>query len=161
VDEYGADNLVPFCGHALESNMLISPQNFKTFSLPYITEMVGKFAETGIANSYIHICSEQIKNLPFYAQVAWPRRTIVTFGIEMPTMTVAEHFPGHVICGPLDPLLIRSGTADEVLTQGKERIEEGKAVPGFALASGCDIPAYSPPINVYQMVKAAKLYGVH
>ena len=80
----------------------------------------------------------------------------------MSAITIAEHFPDHVICAPIDPLLMYKGTPDAVLAQGKERMDECKGViPGLAIAPGCDIPAYSPPINVYQMVKTSKLYGVY
>lgn len=160
--EFGGENLMPFCGYAVESNMLISPNHFEAFALPYIKEVVEKINEVGAPNTYLHICADQIKNLPLYAQAPWPKKSIFTFGIEMSATTVAEHFPDHVICAPIDPLLMYQGTPDEVLAQGKERIEEGKGViPGFALAPGCDIPAYSAPVNVYQMVKAAKLYGAY
>jgi len=157
--EFGGENLMPFCGYAVESNMLISPDHFETFALPYIKEVVEKAVGVGAPHCYLHICADQIKNLPLYAQAPWPR-SIFTFGIEMSATTVAEHFPDHIICAPVDPLLMYKGTPEEVLAQGKERIDEGKGkIAGLALAPGCDIPAYSPPVNVYQIVNASKRYG--
>ena len=157
--EFGGENLMPFCGYAVESNMLISPDQFETFALPYIMEVVEKVVEAGAPNCYLHICADQTRNLPHYAKAPWPKKSIFTFGIEMDTRDVAEAFPGHVICSPVDPLLMRNGTPDEVLAQGKERLDNYKDIPGLALAPGCDIPAYSPPVNVYQIVKASKEYG--
>lgn len=159
--EFGAENLMPMYSYAVESNQLVSPNDFETFALPYIKEMVEKTVELGVPHCYLHICGDQDKNLPLYAQVPYPKRSIITFGIEGSTMSMAEHFPGHIICGPVDPLLMYQGTADEVLAQAKQRIEEGKDLPGFALAPGCDVPVSTPPVNVYQMVRASKLYGTY
>lgn len=160
--EFGGENLMPFCGYAVESNLLISPKHFETFALPYINEVVAKFNEIGAPHCFLHICADQIKNLPLYAQAPWPEKSIFTFGIEMSALTIAEHFPEHVICAPIDPLLMYKGTPDAVLAQGKARMDECKGlIPGLAIAPGCDIPAYSPPVNVYQMVKTSRLYGVY
>ena len=159
--EFGAENLMPLCSYAVESNNLISPGYFEKFALPYIKETVETFVAWGIPHCFIHVCSEQTKNLPYYSQIPWPKKSIFSFGIETSLKTAAEFLPNHIIGGHVDPLLIRKGTPEEVLADGKNSIEEGKEIPGFALMPGCDIPAYSAPVNVYQMVKAAKLYGVY
>lgn len=159
IKEFGAENLCPVVGCAVESNKLISPQHFEEFALPYIKEVVETLASKGIPRFFVHICSEQIENLPGYAKIDWPKRSIFTFGIEIPIRTVAEHFPGHIIAGHVDPLLIAGGTPEEVLEDSRKSIEEGKDIPGFALAPGCGIPAYSPPVNVYQLTRAARMYG--
>jgi uroporphyrinogen decarboxylase len=159
IKEFGAENLYPILGVAIESNKLISPRHFEEFALPYIKEVVETLAAKGIPRFFVHICSDQIKNLPGYATINWPKRSIFTFGIEMPIKTVAEYFPGHIIAGHVDPLLIAGGTSDQVLEDSRRCIEEGKDIPGFALAPGCNVPAFSPPVNVFQMVKAARIYG--
>ncbi len=157
--EFGAENMMPMVGCAVESNNLISPGFFETFALPYLKELVEHFVEKGIPHCFVHICSHQTKNLPYYQQIPWPKKSIFSFGIETSLKTAAEFLPGHIIGGHVDPLLIRKGTPDEVLEDSRKSVEEGKVLSDFALMPGCDIPAYSAPVNVYQMVKAAKLYG--
>jgi uroporphyrinogen decarboxylase len=159
--EFGAENLMPFCGYAVESNMLVSPAYFGTFALPYIQETVQHFVDGGVPHCLVHVCGEQTKNLPHYSQVPWPKKSIFSFGIEVPLKTAAGFLADHIIGGHVDPLLVHSGTPEEVLDDSRKSIEEGKDIPAFALMPGCEIPAFSAPVNVYQMTKAARLYGVY
>ncbi|MGI6678963.1 MAG: uroporphyrinogen decarboxylase family protein [Dehalobacterium sp.] len=160
VKEFGPERLSVFVGTATESNKLISPKHFEEFVLPDLKEQVGKMVEMGVPSFFTHICSEQTKNLPFWAQVPYPKRSIFSFGPEVSMKTAAEMLPGQIIAGNFDPVVIMKGTPEQSLEVCRKSIEEGKDLPGgYVLMSGCDVPSYSPPINVFQMMKAAREFG--
>ena len=160
VGEFGAEKLMAFHGAATESNMLISPKQFESFVLPYLQRINTRVMEMGIGTFFIHICGEQNKNLEFWQQVPVTRRTILSFGREVHLSTVMELFPDQIIAGNVDPTLIQEGKPEEVLAQARECIETAKNhAGGYVLMAGCDLPPHAPPVNVFQLVKAAREFG--
>jgi uroporphyrinogen decarboxylase len=86
--------------------------------------------------------------------------TILSFGREVPLAKVMELFPDQIIAGNVDPTLIQEGTAEEVLAEARECIEVAKYHKGgYILMAGCDVPPQAPPVNVFQLIKAAREYG--
>lgn len=160
VKEFGADRLLAFHGAATETNKLISPKQFETFSLAYLMKINRRVLELGITSLFIHICGEQNKNLPYWQQVPVTKQTIMSFGREVSLTTAMEAFPEQIIAGNVDPTLIQEGKPEEVLAQARECIETAKYHPGgYVLMAGCDVPPHAPPVNVFQLVKAARQYG--
>jgi len=160
VAAFGADRLMAFHGAATETNRLISPKQFDTFSLPYLQKINARIIDLGVKTFFIHICGEQNKNLPSWQQVPMTRQTIISVGREIALTTAMEMFPEQIIAGNVDPTLIQEGRAEEVLEQCRECIDMAKHHPGgFILMAGCDVPPQAPPVNVFQLVKAAREYG--
>lgn len=160
IAEFGAGKLMAFHGAATETNKLISPKQFETFSLPYLQRINSRAIELGIGSFFIHICGQQNKNLKFWQQVPMTKQTVVSVGREIDLTTAMEMFPEQIVAGNVDPTLIQEGRADEVLAQARECIEKGKHhTGGFILMAGCDVPPHAPPVNVFQLVKAAREYG--
>ncbi len=159
VKEFGADNLVAFGGEATGSNRLISPEQFERFALPNIVKVAQHVVDLGIRATF-HICGEQNKNLKYWQQVPMGPHTVLSFGREVPLSKAMEMFPDHIIAGNVDPTLIQEGAAEEVLAQARECIETAKYHKGgYILMAGCDVPAQAPPVNVFQLIKAAREYG--
>jgi len=160
VKEFGAENLMAFHGAATESNMLISPKQFEAFVLPYLQKINTRAIDLGIGTFFIHICGEQNKNLKFWQQVPVTKQTIMSVGREVELTTAMEMFPDQIIAGNVDPTLIQEGKAEEVFEQARECIETAKDHKGgYVLMAGCDLPPQAPPVNVFQLVKAAREYG--
>jgi uroporphyrinogen decarboxylase len=160
VHEFGAERLMAFHGAATESNKLISPKQFETFVLPYLQRINARVIDLGISSMFIHICGEQNKNLPYWQQVPVPKRTILSFGREVALSRAMEMFPKQIIAGNVDPTLIQEGQPEEVLAQARECLETAKSHPaGYVLMAGCDVPPQAPPVNVFQLVKAAREFG--
>jgi uroporphyrinogen decarboxylase len=160
VAEFGAERLMAFHGAATETNLLISPKQFDTFSLPYLQKINSRVIALGVQSFFIHICGEQNKNLASWQQVPMTKQTIVSVGREIALSRVMEMFPEQIVAGNVDPTLIQEGRAEEVLEQSRECIETAKYHPGgFILMAGCDVPPQAPPVNVFQLVKAARVYG--
>lgn len=159
-EEFGAENLMAFHGAATESNKLISPRQFETFVLPYYQRVNEQVIDLGVSSMFIHICGEQNKNLEYWQQVPVPEHTIISVGREVALETAMAMFPRQIIAGNVDPTLIQEGSPDEVLEQARECIETAKDHPGgYVLMAGCDVPPLAPPVNVFQLVKAAREFG--
>jgi uroporphyrinogen decarboxylase len=160
VGEFGAAALMAFHGAATESNKLISPKQFESFVLPYYQKVNARLIELGIETMFIHICGEQNRNLEHWQKVPLPPHTILSFGREVALERAMELFPEQIIAGNVDPTLIQEGHPDDVLAQARECLEVGKHHPaGYVLMAGCDVPPLAPPVNVFQLVKAAREYG--
>jgi uroporphyrinogen decarboxylase len=158
--EFGAENLTAFHGAATESNKLISPKQFESFALPYYTKINERVMALGVSSFFIHICGEQNRNLPYWQQVPVPRRSILSFGRQVPLQTAMEMFPAQIIAGNVEPTLIQEGRAEDVFEQARQCIEVAKDHPGgYVLMAGCDVPPQAPPVNVFQLVKAAREFG--
>jgi uroporphyrinogen decarboxylase len=159
VKEFGPENLIALQGDATGSNKLISPQQFERFAFPSIVKAAQRVVDLGIRSTF-HICGEQNKNLEYWQQVPMAPHTILSFGREVPLAKVMELFPDQIIAGNVDPTLIQEGTAEEVLAEARECVEVAKYHKGgYILMAGCDVPPQAPPVNVFQLIKAAREYG--
>jgi len=61
-----------------------------------------------------------------------------------------------VVMGNVDPLLFRSGTAEEVMAATQKVFDECSGFDNFMLSSGCDIPADSKWENLDAYFKKVK-----
>jgi uroporphyrinogen decarboxylase len=158
--EFGAENLTAFHGAATESNKLISPKQFESFVLPYYQRINERVIDLGVPSFFIHICGEQNRNLEYWQQVPVPERSILSFGREVDLRTAMALFPKQIIAGNVDPTLIQEGRPEDVLAQARECLETAKGhTGGYVLMAGCDVPPLAPPVNVFQLVKAAREFG--
>ena len=159
VREFGAERIMAF-DLCIETNRLYSPKQFETFSFPYLKEIHDKVTDMGVAILLSHICGEQNRNLPFWSQLSYGKRGMVSVGREVSLTAAGAAFPRNVIMGNVDPVTIQEGTPEEVLGLCRACIDEGKDHPGgYALMSGCEVPPQAPPVNVSQMVKACREHG--
>jgi uroporphyrinogen decarboxylase len=159
-EEFGAANLMAFHGAATESNKLISPKQFETFVLPYYQQVNERVIGLGVRSMFIHICGEQNRNLEYWQQVPMAEHTILSVGREVSLRRAMEMFPAQIIAGNVDPTLIQEGRPEDVLEQARECIETAKHHKGgYVLMAGCDVPPLAPPVNVFQLVKAAREFG--
>jgi uroporphyrinogen decarboxylase len=161
VDTFGAEHVIPFSGNPCESNTIISPNHFEKFALPYMKELHEKVLGMGVRGFQCHICGEQNLNLPYLAQVPMGNAGLVSFGHEVDPNTAIKYFGGTcIIAGNVDPAVIQTGTPQQVYELSRQCIEKGKYAPrGYMLSTGCELPPYAPPYNVYMMMKAVKDFG--
>ncbi len=161
VETFGAQNIEFRTSTPTSSNQVISPKQFREFSLPYLKELHEKVLNMGAKYIYTHICGDQNLNLPYYVEVPFGDPGIVGFGHEV-DLTHAIEYLGDacVIVGNVDPRVLLTGTPDEVYQLSKKCIEKGKfATRGFILGSGCELPPLAPACNVWAMRKAINDFG--
>ena len=160
VREFGPERIMAFHGCGMDSNQLVSPRQFAEYSMKYHIKINQRLIELGITMNFTHICGEENRNLPYWQQVPFGKRALLSFGHEVPLQKAMEMFPDHIIAGNVNTTVMQEGTPEEVLALSRECVEIGKQhQAGFALMSSCDVPVYTPPVNLYQMVKACREYG--
>jgi uroporphyrinogen decarboxylase len=159
VKEFGPERMMAF-DLCIETNVLYSPKQFETFAFPYLKEIHAKVTDLEVAIVASHICGDQNKNLPYWSQLDFGKRGMVSVGREVSLTAAREAFPSNVVMGNVDPITMQEGTPEQVLALCKSCIAEGKDHPaGYALMTGCEVPPLAPPVNVSQMVKACREFG--
>ena len=162
VDTFGAEQVNARDATPVEANQIISPKQFEEFAFPYQKELHEKVLALGIRRfSHCHICGEQNLNLPYLAQIPMGDVGLVSFGAEVDITTAIKYFGDTcIIAGNVSPVVIQTGTPQQVYELSKQCIEKGKYAPrGFMLMAGCDLPPMAPPNNVYMMRKAINDFG--
>jgi len=161
VDTFGKGRVLARSAAPTESNALISPQHFEEFAFPYLKELHEKVLAMGVKTIYCHICGDQNRNLPLWAQIPMGDPGMLSFGHEVDIATAAKYFPDHIIAGNVNPQVIARGSPREVFELSREAIEKGKkhCPSGFVLMPGCEIPPTTPPYNMYTMRKAIEEFG--
>ncbi|MGB9498814.1 MAG: uroporphyrinogen decarboxylase family protein [Dissulfuribacterales bacterium] len=159
-DTFGTEGVLPFCGEPTTSNQIISPKQFEKFALPYIKEICESMLALGYKHIFVHICGEQNRNLPYWAQIPFGDPGIVSIGHEVELETAAKYFPNDIILGNLDPAILQTGTPEEVYEATRKVVEKGKKLPtGFIFSPGCEVPPRSPVENVMAMTRAVNDFG--
>jgi uroporphyrinogen decarboxylase len=150
-------------GCATSSNQIISPRQFEEFALPYHKDVYEHVSSKGITTVFCHICGEQNDNLPYWAQVPFGERGILSFGEEVDLTRAIEIFGDkHIVAGNVETRVIGEGTWQAVYEQARVCIQKAKYAPGgYVLTAGCDIPPFSPPYNIYALKKAVMDFGFY
>ncbi len=152
--------LIPWLGDPTSSNAIITPKIFEEFVFPYSKELHEKLLDMGFKHIITHICGEQNKNYPNWAQIPMGEPGIVSVSPEVDLEKAIDYFPDDIIMGNIDPVIIQTGSPAEVYEQTKICIEKGKkAKLGFILAPGCELPPKAPPYNVWTIRKAIDDFG--
>ncbi len=156
----GVDGVLSMIGLPLASNTLISPKRFEEFVLPDLKEGQSRLRELGYKITHVHICGEQNKNLPLYAEVDFGDPGIIGVGPEIDLETAARYFPDSIISGNLDPALLQAASPDQVYQETRRVVEIGKRIEsGFLFGPGCEIPPRAPIENLRAMTQAVEDYG--
>lgn len=156
----GIDGVLSTIGLPLASNNLISPKRFEEFVLPDLKEGQSRLRKLGYNTTHIHICGEQNKNLPLYAEVDFGNPGIIGVGPEIELETAARYFPDCIISGNLDPALLQTASPDKVYQETKRIVETGKRIEGgFLFGPGCEIPPRAPVENLRAMTQAVEDFG--
>jgi len=158
--KFGTEKMLPWVGDATASNVIISPKMFQEFAMPYTKELHENILDAGYKHIVAHICGEQTKNYPYWAQIPMGDPGLISVSHEVDLNTAIKYFPNDIILGNINPSVIQAGTADEVYGLAVECLKKGmKAPAGFMLAPGCELPAKAPPYNVWTCMKAIDDFG--
>jgi uroporphyrinogen decarboxylase len=158
---FGAERIFPQIWEPSASNNIISPKQFERFVLPYLIESSKRILDLGVKHIFHHICGEQNKNLPLWAQVPMGDPGVCSFGHEVDVDTAIKHIgQSSIIAGNISPSSLQNDSPAKIYELCKTAIETGRKAPrGFMLMPGCEIPPSTPPHNVYVMRKAINDFG--
>jgi uroporphyrinogen decarboxylase len=147
---------------AAPTDGLLSPKQFEEFALPYLIELHSEVLKMGASSIYCHICGDQNHLLHLWQQVPFGDPGMLSFGQEVDLLDAAKAFPDQIIAGNVDPQIIHHGTPDAIERACREALEKGKQIEGgYALMGGCELPATTPPYNIYLMKQARDRYGLY
>lgn len=161
VEEFGPKSIISFGGTPVESEQVISPKQFEEFAFPYLKEFHEKVKEMGVRQFWTHLCGKQEHNLRLLAQLPYGEPGIVSVSEQVDLKMAHEYFGRkNAIAGNVNPVLLQTGTPQEVFDATKEAILIGKQFKkGFVLMGGCEIAPSVPPINIHYMMKALEEFG--
>jgi uroporphyrinogen decarboxylase len=156
----GTKDILLFSGGVICSNQIISPKHFEQFVLPYLKDGHQKVLDMGYRHFYCHICGEHNLNLPLWAQVPMGDPGIVSIGHEVDLEKAAQYFPKDIILGNLEPVIMQTGTPDDVYEATKKVIIKGKRLSGrFIFSMGCQFPPRTSLENAKAMNAAVDDFG--
>jgi uroporphyrinogen-III decarboxylase len=166
VDTFGKDRVLARCAAPSESNALIGPDQFASFTLPALQKLYGGVLELGVRKSlYFHICGDHNRNLVHWKKVPMSgdgAPAVLSIGHEVSIRTAAENFPEHIIAGNIEPRIVSQGSPEAVYEASRKCILEGKEFckrGQFIFMAGCEVPYSAPCVNVYMMQKAVQDFG--
>ncbi|MCE5189577.1 MAG: uroporphyrinogen decarboxylase family protein [Eubacteriales bacterium] len=126
---------------------LLSPAQAKTFSHPYVKQMIDAVQDENFLVIY-HNCGEStakmVEDLVSFGASAYH------FGNKVDMADILSKMPNTVIAmGNVDPAgQFKNGTPQSISDETKRILERCARYPNFVISSGCDIPPASPWENI-------------
>lgn len=143
----------------VSSTSLISPKQFREFSLPALKRNINKIKEKTGGAPAIHICG---KSKELWEDVV--NAGISNFSIDnAEDLEEAKNIMGDrvVITGNVPPVdVVYRGNKEAIFKSVKECIKKGHdSKKGYILSTGCQIPMHTPIENIEMFMEAGKTYG--
>lgn len=163
-DRYGFAMMV--LGGVLANTDLLPPKKVKEFGIDYHITLVKKAFKGGAGPQlWYHLCGNHEKDYMLWKDVILSPFTVIHIGYKgkesFPITELIKTY-GNVatVMSSVDTKLLQTGTPKQVYEVSKKMILEGKDAPrGFIHGAACEAPPFTPPANIYAMVKAAREWG--
>ncbi len=155
--ECGVDCI--YIGDSYASGSVISPEIYEEFCLPAYRDVATEAHRLGVF-CYMHCCGDYNPLLSIV-----PLTGIDVMDGMDPTSGMTVHHTKKIlgdrlsIMGGLSCLTMLRGTVQEVYEEARHCIEAGKPGGRFILGSGCAVPRFAPPENIYAARKAIDDWG--
>ena len=133
----------------------LSRESYREIVLPYDLRLRSHF------NGYVslHMCGATDHLLEVFADEL-KINEYQGFGYQVDLDRIASVMGGRVVLlGNVNPMLIHSGTRNEVMDATRRVIEKLSPTKGLILQDGNNIPPGSPLENINAMMEAAERYG--
>jgi uroporphyrinogen decarboxylase len=141
---------VPFIGDPVASGSLISPEMFREFAGPYLTQLIQSIHESG-ARTGLHICGETKALLADMVATGADILSIDEMDLALARGEVGDNV---VLMGNVSTKLMLEGRREQVAAAAKECLARGGQQ--LILSSSCDVPTDAPKENVQALVVAAR-----
>lgn len=143
----------------VSSTSLISPKQFREFSLPALKKNINRIKEKTGSSPAIHICGK--------SKDIW--EDVVSAGISNFSIDNAEDLEEAkkligdrvVITGNVPPVdVVYAGTKEDIFSSVKDCIRKGSdSKKGYILSTGCQIPMHTPIEKIEMFMEAGRTYG--
>ncbi|ACA56306.1 methylcobamide--CoM methyltransferase [Clostridium botulinum] len=129
---------------------LFSPNAFEMFSGNFINEIYSNISIPG----FLHVCGKTLKHTDKLVKTGAQVLSIdYVVDIRKTIRVVPEDI---VIMGNVNPIMLLSGTKEEIAKEVNELNKDLRNYKNFILSSGCLIPQGTPSENVELMIKLTK-----
>lgn len=150
--------LTPTISEPMSSCTVVSPKDFREFSLPYLKELADFIKSRG-KGVIIHVCGESNKIWTDLADIG-----IAGLSIDnVASLADCKHAVGSQtkILGNVDPGgIMYAGTPMDVRLRTLECIRDGHDSPqGYVVMSGCSLPVETPFENIQIMLDTVREAG--
>jgi uroporphyrinogen decarboxylase len=133
----------------------LSEEHFREFALPYNQRL--RFHFNG--HLALHMCGKTDHLLKIFVDDL-KIHEFLGFGYQVDLDNVVEIMGGKVVLdGNVNPMLIHSGTPEQVREACRVVIEKLAPYRGLILQDGSNIPPGTPIENINAMMEAAEMYG--
>lgn len=141
-----------------DSVMLLSEEMYREFVLPYHKKLMHGLSTMQVPGR-MHLCGDATRHFKTICE----ELNINSFDTGFPVQhgaLIRELGPEITILGGPRSELIRSGTREQILEEGRRIIEEVKPyTKKFILREGNDIAPYTPLENIAALYEARERYG--
>lgn len=148
----------PSLTDAMSSSTVISPRQFREFSLPYLQRLIDFIHGKG-KNATLHICGKTAK---IWEQMADAGADCLSIDNDA-SLADAKQAVGHRVrlMGNVHPSAVMlQGTVADVRRATIICIREAHDNPkGFIVASGCSLPTETPFANIHAMMDTVREVG--
>ena len=133
----------------------LSPEMFREIVLPFEKRL--RFNFDGYVS--LHMCGKSDHLLEIFRDDL-KINELQGFGYQVDLDYIAKVMGGHVVLiGNINPMLIHSGTREQVIAETRRVIETLAPLKGLIIQDGNNIPPGSPIENINAMMEAAELFG--
>ena len=141
---------IPFIGDPVASGSLVSPEMFREFAQPYLSQLIRSVHESG-AKAGLHICGETKRLLRDMVAAGADFLSVDEMDLALARQEVGDN---TVLMGNVSTNLLLEGRSEQVATATRECLERGGR--NLILSSSCDVPTDAPKENVQALVKAGR-----
>lgn len=159
--EFGSARCAVSASSTIDSNMLISPGQFRTFSFPYLCKLHESVLRMGARSIFVHLCGDHSKNLPIWKDVPLGEPGVLSLGSQVDIAYARELLEDKCILGGnIDTSALLTEKPEAIIDLCRGALEKGKdSRSGFILMPSCELAPGTPIDNVLAMIEAARKYG--
>ena len=145
---------------AEDSSQIMSAQQFMDFTVPYDLMLYETLPDIPNARRGMHMCGKS-EHLHKALVEELKIDSFDIFGYVVPPATAAKNMGGKVaLWGNISPMLMHTGSKDQVKQACLEAIDTMGPCGGFMLGDGANVCPGTPLENLEVFVEAAEEYGL-
>lgn len=148
-----------YIGDSYTSGSVISPDIYRRFCVPAYYETAAEFHRLGVF-CYKHCCGNYNPFLNHVPSVGIDAMDGIDPTSGMSVKRTKDAIGDRLtLMGGISCLTLLNGTPEQVFSEARQCIEDGKPGGRYVLGSACAIPRFTPPENMLAAQRAAVQFG--